>query len=348
MFQIPTQNIVLTSGPKKRLFTPTFDTYSNHSKIRKDNAGLQLVDSQVKEILCQTFESQTDKPWVSINQNLAPSKIPKPKSFTVPKPFNFLTEERAQINQACAKHDHGSQLTNARPIFKARKAPRTTLTFQSRSESLKSKSIEPFYQFKALPLNKSILEAPDFQLRRGDKKYTVPMEINLSTADRSRLSTSSCDDYVSEFKARPMPKFKPFEIKRENREAIQPLEIELNSTKRAKEREQFDEYMKNKENMILSEKQRDSEMKMEVEAEDLKNFRKTLEFKARPLQDISPFLAQRSFQALTVPESPSLATKERSLKKNLFGVSNDCKSRLNFLSENSLGSTSECSMMDID
>ena len=91
----------------------------------------------------------------------------------------------------------------------------------------------------------------------------------------------------------------------------QPMEIELNTGKRVEIREKFEAYLADKENLKKEEKT----LEMKKEEEALKDYRKTLEFKARPLQELNPFFIRRSEEELTTPKSPSLYTKKRAQKR---------------------------------
>jgi hypothetical protein len=115
------------------------------------------------------------------------------------------------------------------------------------------------------------------------------------------------------FVARPMPNFNNVFVPVTNFEPTQPVSFELSTEKRAVEREKFESFVKDKENLM-------NELKIQqaiLEAEELKNYRKTLEFKAKPLQDLRPFMVKRSQEELTRPRSPVLMTKTRALFKDL-------------------------------
>jgi hypothetical protein len=136
--------------------------------------------------------------------------------------------------------------------------------------------------------------------------------VSLESLARSR-STGSNDVNSFRFVAKPMPNFNNVFVPVTNFEPTQPINFELNTQKRAVEREKFENIVKDKENLINEIKQEQAR----IEAEEIRNYRKTLEFKARPLQELKPFLVKRSQDELTRPKSPVLMTKFRAVMKDI-------------------------------
>ncbi|CAG9332698.1 unnamed protein product [Blepharisma stoltei] len=129
---------------------------------------------------------------------------------TVPVPFVFRTELRSKLSTKAADIKSEENLA-LRPKFKARKIPKSvyypkilkissdkpltqpvSLRFHLDSRAGRHKPAEKedmahIQEFKALPLNKKILEKPDFQYKKSEIKTTVPKEFNFETAKRAKI-----------------------------------------------------------------------------------------------------------------------------------------------------------------
>ena len=151
-----------------------------------------------------------------------------------------------------------------------------------------------------------------FLMQRSGNCNNGMHAISLESLARSRSSGSS-DANSFRFVAKPMPNFNNVFVPVTNFEPTQPINFELNTQKRAVEREKFESIVKDKENLINEIKQEQAR----IESEEIKSYRKTLEFKARPLQELKPFLVKRSQDELTRPKSPVLMTKFRAVMKDI-------------------------------
>jgi len=123
----------------------------------------------------------------------------------------------------------------------------------------------------------------------------------------------------TEFRAQPLPETtykKDFSPTHEVRVTESHL-FTLMSDLRANERSQFDKQMHQKIQMQLLEKEREQVRKQELEAMEVKDFRRKLVHKAMPVPDYNEISNRYSSNTehrarpLTVPESPYLETKVR-------------------------------------
>lgn len=328
----------------KRKFEPNCESQFNLYKKYKQSFANQISLGSSNNSSNQSFESNGFES--SANQF----------SGTVPKPFTFQTELRSRKPSIIPTEDLEIQLIQNRPKFKARPVPKfPSLAEPIRANkhkvpqqfnlSMENKCKESGYSQEP---NKFIPRpCPDFSNRFEIKKNefipTIPQPFNLQTGARSRECSVSKDldykfealplpnfynncsfelkskDYVEDsnrfqFIAKPMPNFENVFVPITNSVPTQPLNIELSTSKRAKEREKFEDYLADKENI----KREQKNYQNMLEEYEIKNYRKTLEFKARPLQEIKPFYVQRSQEALTTPKSPILSTKARAEQRTSY------------------------------
>lgn len=133
----------------------------------------------------------------------------KPKHVTKPMPFSFKTDNRIRLpnpNELKSREQKEIDEISRRPKFKARPVPKTVyspkkihinskpptqpmdvkLHTSQRSKNENIENVEHAYQsFRALPLNKEILERPDMLPDKQSRKLTVPVEFEFETAKRS-------------------------------------------------------------------------------------------------------------------------------------------------------------------
>jgi hypothetical protein len=158
--------------------------------------------------------------------------------------------------------------------------------------------------------SQDFIEQPGFEsiFRTRSCNFSENSELSSNFSPRATANKAEF-----KFTAKPMPSFSSVFVPITNFTPAQPLAFELSTEKRAAEREKFNVLLKDKENQI-------NELKLEearLEAESLKSYRQTLNFKAKPLQVLQPFLVKRSEERLTRPKSPTLHTKIRSYQKEM-------------------------------
>lgn len=133
------------------------------------------------------------------------------------------------------------------------------------------------------------------------------------------------------FKARPPTVLykKPFEPKTESKPLTEITEFHLNTDKRAKKRESFEEYLKRKEERkeqikkevsilrfytklcnVHNVYEQEEEMALAKEQEQIALLRKQAEHKANPIRHYKEVVIKKS-NMITVPMSPKFLTAER-------------------------------------
>ncbi|CAK1596283.1 unnamed protein product [Parnassius mnemosyne] len=154
-------------------------------------------------------------------------------------------------------------------------------------------------QFKAQPLPAAVKK----QMHNATSKSTA-----------SNASSENKENHVK-FEARPpLVLYKaPFKPTLPPSQIVKPAPFDLNTEKRAAEREKFERLLKEKEeeNEILRQ-QKEREQK-EAEERAQAELRAKLIHHAKPIPTIEPFIPEKSSEPLTVPETPKFV---RRLKQN--------------------------------
>lgn len=329
---------------------------SNHSSLKRKFVPTQISDfNKAKKFKLNTqtgFSTQTSLncSYQSSQFELS-SSIPGQFNPTVPQPFNLQTQSRTRKSWTIPTEDLKFQIIQNRPKFKAKAVPKfppgpvpIKTNFFTVPQEFNFLAASKCKNFSNPPIEKFGFTAkpcPDFSKRFEIKKnqggFTVPQPFNLETAERMRniegfgrfealplpgfysqdesrprSRAESGDVQGYKFTARPMPSFEKVFAPVMNSVSTQPIAFELSTEKRAEDREKFEETLRDKENYLKELK----ELEKKIEEETVKNFRKTLEFKARPLQDLKPFFINRSEEELTSPKSPVLRTKFRAQQRS--------------------------------
>lgn len=118
-----------------------------------------------------------------------------------------------------------------------------------------------------------------------------------------------------EFKARPATVLykKPFEPKREEKPLTEISEFQLNTDARAREREYFEQQLKDKEERLARAKQLEEQIRLQKEQEEVLRIRKMAEYKAQPIKKYKEVVIQPSGK-ITEPVSPNFSTKRKDQK----------------------------------
>jgi hypothetical protein len=293
------------------------------------------------------FSSSASSMQDSMNssiQTLDGPSLSKP-NFTVPQPFVFQTELRSRKSATFSTEDLEVQLIQARPRFKARPMPKFKPVFDSTKNFPTENPCEAKFNNEKWSQNTANCSSiscsetsrqgsvirKQWDLNLAESRFSMnenggnceKSEFGLRNQFQGNLkelagSRIDCDEIrkneggdVFKFVAKPMPDFSRVFTPITGNTPTQPMNIELSTQKRAIEREKFESFLKDKENINKEIKA----MELAAEAEEIKNYRKTLEFKARPLQELRPFLVNRSEEELTHPKSPVLLTALRADRK---------------------------------
>lgn len=118
------------------------------------------------------------------------------------------------------------------------------------------------------------------------------------------------------FKAKPPTVLhkKPFEPKREEKPLTEIDDFQLNTDLRAKEREYFQQQLKEKEERVALAKQLEEEMRIQKEQEEIVGLRKMAAFKAQPIKKYKEVHIQPSGK-VTEPISPKFHNKRNEENK---------------------------------
>ncbi len=315
----------LPTPPSKKNYHPTIPVspkFQALSLSREDeDAGLQA--DEYKELRrASSAPARRQKPHhslIEMQKKLEEEMMRKPtqKKLTEPKEFHFETDRRGEFYQ----QQFQQQLQ------------------REQEEEMKKREV------KALPV-------PNFDVIRTSslapvppKTLTEPQPFNLRSVDLHEAALEQFhhqimkeievkqkeEEEAKNFKAKPVPKttYEPaYEVithnssleDKENQEnLVKPLNIVLESDKRAEKRKEFDEKLKKHyEDMEVRQKQAllEKETKKKLELKTMR--RKSVEeggllFKARPVLAEDPFPVKpcTGNKKLTQPKSPNLRLKER-------------------------------------
>ncbi|KAJ9580425.1 hypothetical protein L9F63_024401 [Diploptera punctata] len=120
---------------------------------------------------------------------------------------------------------------------------------------------------------------------------------------------------MAQFKARPATVItkKPFQPKKADRPLTDITAVELNTEKRAKEREEFDLKVKMEQAHLEELRRRRDEQQKRAEMEEVARLRKEAVHKALPVPKYKPLEVLSSSRPLTSPKSPAFTHRTRSL-----------------------------------
>lgn len=325
----------------KRKFLATSESTFNMTKKFKFNTAPDCSPYTLMNFSFESSENSSSLPFF----NTQPRPI-----FTIPQPFNLMTEQRVRKICTLPTEELELQKIQNRPKFRAKPMPKFTpvpeplktscktipqefnLLTKTRSRNTSVSADESQMRFSARPCpdfsSKFEIQKPHFipttpqappletanRIRENSPPISVPFKFEAlplpnfyeTSQSRSR-SIEGAGNEQFKFVARPMPSFDKVFVPNMDFVPTQPVDFKLNTQKRAVEREKFESFVKDKENFI-----KEQQMELaKIEAEDVRQYRKSLEFRAKPLQEHKPFFIKRSEEKLTTPKSPLLHTKLR-------------------------------------
>ncbi|TSP79456.1 Targeting protein for Xklp2-B [Bagarius yarrelli] len=182
-------------------------------------------------------------------------------------------------------------------------------------------------KFKSKPL-------PDFhEVHLPEKKVTEPTKpapFKLMVDERGSVKSERWEQMVKEelkqqaeaacFKARPntIVHKEPFVPKKENRSILANTTnsavaegFQLATERRAKERQEFEHTLKEKEALRTEMEERRAREEEEREKEEIARLRQAQEYKAQPIRRYKPVELKHSEMSLTVPMSPNFSDRFR-------------------------------------
>lgn len=238
--QAATQPSTNFSAPTKRFFTPSYDSKYNPAKKRRLTNGVKPMHTNYTPTNeeFQLMQIESDKQEAERQRLLNCAYYKRTSNSRDPSARGTPnTSFSGQLYDGCIQPPkHGSvqdekllQEIASRPKFRAKPLPRShfvpsllikaserpltipqgfNLSSSRPSLPATTSREESNSGFKALPLNRAILERPDFEPVL-DHKATTPMMIHLRTDNRSRPCSIQEGNSALGFKARPMPDFPP-------------------------------------------------------------------------------------------------------------------------------------------
>ncbi|KAJ8959286.1 hypothetical protein NQ318_021971 [Aromia moschata] len=227
----------------------------------------------------------------------------KKKKLTVPQTPSFMRRYKKEpvkpeqpAKQECEGDKHASK--SMRTAVVPFSFERRDMYLQKMKEERIRRVLEEerkAREFHARPAPKAILSSA---------KGSTLQRSNSTNSSRTNSVTKSDENISCQFKARPATVLykKPFEPKKE-RHLIEISEFQLNTELRAKEREEFEQFKKEKEERIAQVKQTEEELRLQMEEEEVARLRKRTEYKAQPVKKYKELKIEPSGK-VTVPISP--------------------------------------------
>ncbi|XP_065547792.1 targeting protein for Xklp2 isoform X2 [Lathamus discolor] len=268
--------------------------------------------------------------------------VPEKKALpvTVPKSPVFTLKSRARISGKDEEKEKEEV-----PVIKANPMPHYGVPFKPKMPEQRHVEVCPFSfdardkerqmqkekkieelqkeevpKFKALPL-------PYFdQVKLPEKKVkkpTQPEPFNLQVDERGAAKLQSWKQQLKDdlkkqkeaacFKARPNTVVyqEPFVPKKENKLLSVPESFELATEKRAKERQEFEKYLADKEAVKERLQERVKQEQEECEKEEVAKLRQEMVHKANPIRKYRSLEVKSSERPLTTPKSPNFSDRFR-------------------------------------
>jgi len=212
------------------------------------------------------------------------------------KPFQLRTDQRGQQHQSRLRA-RLAELEQEQEALRVRKA-------QQLPPTIEHPAIPP------KPEPKPLTVPHPFKLRSEvrHENYVAEFTSHLSEEERQKQAEA-------EFKARAMWNGVPFRPRESEAPLTAPSEFALATIARASERQAFDQQIEEKWRAIEEEKAAAEEAARKAEEEEVRQYRRTLRFKANPLPK-QKYTTRRSVAAapskpLTLPKTPQLGRKRK-------------------------------------
>jgi hypothetical protein len=318
--------IALPEPPVKKNFQPTVPVSPKFHALHhhEDDYEETVNPDKYKELRrASSAPARRQKPHHSLAESLQRKKeetiTKSPRALTKHKEFHFQTDIRGELR----KQQFQEQLLHEQEED-AKKREFKALELQAEKQGI----VAPKTAVK-----KQLTEPQPFQLHSVDL-HEAAMEQFHQQIMKDIFEKNKEDEKHKNFKAKALPKttYEPeeFVIREEDKENIvKPLNIVLESDKRAEKRKIFDEQLKQQElNRELLQRQRLENKEHDKQQEILELRRKTIEeggllFKAKPVLDKDPYPVTKPCQqkVLTKPQTPNFKLKARKDLKNSFANS---------------------------
>lgn len=235
-----------------------------------------------------------EKPQLPVKPLMPVTKPISPKFHSKPIPLK---------QNGCNSADKKQKPAEAVPRHAGKVHP-IPFSFEKRDELLKKKKEEKIKQ-------QIELEKKEASLFKAKPIPGIVRKNMRTTTKSSNVSSTSSDNKENyHFEARPASVLfkKPFKPEKQVR-AIIPVEFDMNTDKRAVERQQFDYHLKQKEaEMERLRKEREKEL-LETEKKEIAALRAQQVHHAKPACIKSPYVPQKSLLPITMPETPKFVRR---------------------------------------
>nr|XP_054748957.1 targeting protein for Xklp2 homolog [Lytechinus pictus] len=263
----------------------------------------------------------------------------KPRTLTCPKSPAFALKNRVRIKEDIVEPEESkSRIIHARPIhhvgvpFKPQTSHKTTDTqpfsFEQRDKEIQARKeakIQEIYQeeekarlFKAKPILEPV-SVPEKKV----KPVTKPEPFHLSNeeqgAKRAEMWSKKIEEELKEqrgmanaFKAKPADVVynEPFVPQKSNKPLIEINPFNLNTDRRAVEREEFEEWKLKKELQDRESRYQQEKLKEEEERKEVERMRREdLVYRAKPIKHYKPVHVMPSLKPLTDACSPNFSDR---------------------------------------
>lgn len=252
----------------------------------------------------------------TLSLNSEPHHDPVPR-LTVPHPFHLLTEERGAEKEMkfVTKLLEGEEKEQEARIPKANPYPYTT----------------DYPLIPAKPIPKECTKPEPFQLEslmRHEEELQRRME-ELARVERE-------EQEMRTFRAQPIISNVPVHVPEMPRKPLTEVqEFTFHADARALERAEFDQKVKEKENLYKRFREDYETAKKLEEERSIKKMRKTMVPHARPVPTFDkPFVPTRSSKQLTKPKSPNLRVNHKERRQSMMSNKERKQSMMSSLQNN--------------
>jgi len=285
---IPRNNIGVRTraqAQKVERIKPTLTVPASPSLSYKNRPARKTIEEEFKP-----FKA---RPMPRSSKKFTPRQ--RRKSVTVATPFNLSTESRGAVKDA----NYNQKLEEK------------VLSEQERR------------QFRARAVNEGV--RPSSGGKFVERHLTEPAPFQLESVrlheqeqervKQNRKKEMAEDAAKRKFKAKPVPSSlhgRPgFVPQQSNAPLTEIRPFNLNSDKRAEDREEFETQKEERMMQAEAQKQVQEKQKMRQEAQENRKLRRSLVHKPMPIMHQKPVMIYRARTPLTEPESPMLRTKTR-------------------------------------
>ncbi|XP_069698789.1 targeting protein for Xklp2-like isoform X2 [Periplaneta americana] len=213
------------------------------------------------------------------------------KRFTEVHPFSFEERDKQLLKK---KEEH---------IKKVLEEEKKTREFHARPlpSCIKSPSSQKHVSLVAT-------QPSPFKLEVDKRGMTKQQQLKMKLEEEARELQQA-----AQFKARPatVVKLKPFEPKKSDRPLTDITSVELNTERRAKEREEFDMKVKMEQEEVEEMRRKREEEEKQRELEEVARIRKESVHKANPVRRYKQLDIVGSDKPLTDPHSPSFTNRSK-------------------------------------